>query len=372
MVQHLVHCFRSGLWFVFVRQQAGDDTLSKRKGIKVQGNRVAHIADMLSLHHPSLAHGLTRPGRDASPQQIAEYHHRTLVADGAIPPSSFSPFEPGDAAALMFEHNDRIDGAGCFYGRHAPRSVQSTAAANLFEPEDLSPSHLGLERLQGPLPRALSQASEVVSMMFGPRRSDACPSEDDLIAAQLEEVRQVERDFMAALRTFPKDDEDLIREEALLMVAAQRASSTSQHSQAEDSVTESAAAGDLTPAAATSATSADDAIELETVLAASRATSEEECDASLQRALELSVLAECVESTAEASTDVSIPEEMQQGAEAGVDIPVETPKSLLDGPAAAVAAPDSSVTFNKGTAAVAASKATRAKGRRGKGKGAQD
>jgi hypothetical protein len=300
-----------------------------------------------------LAHGLTRPGRDASPQQIAEYHHRMLVADGAIPPSSFSPFEPGDAAAPMFDHNDRIDGAGCFYGRHAPRSLQSTAAVDPFEPEALFPSYPSLERPQGPLPRALSQASEVASMMFGPRRSDTGPSEDDLIAAQLEEVRQVERDVMASLSTFPQDDEDLIREEALLMVAAQQASSTGQHSQA-----------------AASAIRAAEALELETVLAASRATSEEECDAALQRALQLSVLAESTESTADASTDASNPAEMQQCAEAGVDIPFETPKSLLDGPAAAVAAPDTSVTVIKGTAAGAGGKATRAKGRRGKGKGA--
>jgi len=329
---------------------------------------------MLSLHSPSLAHGLTRPGRDASPQQIAEYHHRMLVADGAIPPSSFSPFEPGDAAAPMFDHNDRIDGAGCFYGRHAPRSLQSTAAVDPFEPEALFPSYPGLERPQGPLPRALSQASEVASMMFGPRRSDTGPSEDDLIAAQLEEVRQVERDVMASLSTFPQDDEDLIREEALLMVAAQQASSTGQHSQAEDAAAEGAAAGDLTPAAAASAIRAAEALELETVLAASRATSEEECDAALQRDLQLSVLAESTESTADASTDASTdasnPAEMQQCAEAGVDIPFETPKSLLDGPAAAVAAPDTSVTVIKGTAAGAGGKATRAKGRRGKGKGA--
>ena len=330
---------------------------------------MAHIADMLSLHPPSLVPGLTRPGRDASPQQIAEYHHRMLVADGAIPPSSFSP---GDAAAPMFDHNDRIDGAGCFYGRHAPRSLQSTAAVNPFAPEALLPSYPGLERPQGPLPRALSQASDVASMMFGPRRSDTGPSEDDLIAAQLEEVRQVERDVMASLSTFPQDDEDLIREEALLMVAAQQASSTGQHSQAEDVAAEGAAAGDLTPAAAASAPHADEALELETVLAASRATSEEECDAALQRALQLSVLAESTESTADASTDASNPAEMQQCAEAGVDIPFETPKSLLDGPAVAVAAPDSSATVHKGTAAGAGGKATRAKGRRGKGKGAQD
>ena len=60
------------------------------------------------LEFPALS--FARPGPGATRQQVADYHCRMLVADGAIPATSFSPFEPsGDA-----------NGADYFFGR-APR-----------------------------------------------------------------------------------------------------------------------------------------------------------------------------------------------------------------------------------------------------------
>ena len=68
---------------------------------------------MLSLHHTSHPSGLTRPGRDANPQQVAEYWRRMLIADGAIGQECFSPFSPD----LDGVDND----ADYFYGRRASR-----------------------------------------------------------------------------------------------------------------------------------------------------------------------------------------------------------------------------------------------------------
>lgn len=321
---------------------------------------------MLSLHHPAQAHGLTpmaRPGRDASPHQIADYYHRMLVADGAIPPSSFSPFEPAQS-----------DGAGFFYGRSAPYSLvsRSNNVADPFLPDAFSPSSSGddvAERMQeGPLPLAFSQASDVASMMFS--RGPAGPSEDDLIAAQLEEVRQVERELMASMHIPQEDDEELIRSQARLMIAAQeqRARGSSKPPYAED-LSKSTEVEELASTTAASTSSADAVFDMEMAQAASCASdpSSEECDPALQRALELSVTAD-TSSTASAVKTSSA--EKQESAEAGMDIPFETPKSLLDDPAPDTAAP-SSETTRAGAAAATTNKSMQVKSKRGKGKGSR-
>jgi len=309
------------------------------------GSRFCNIQLTMMMHQPNSSahtHGIARPGRDAPPQQIAEYYQRMLVADGAIPSLSFSPFEPPVAGALALDA--RGESADYFYGRQAPRGGAGRTAANPFEPDAFSPPGDYIGHEQYPAPRAFAQAGDLASMLFGPRPSTAGPTEDDLITAHLEEVRQAECELMASLRITPEEDEALIREQARLLVSAQRtaaplgAPSTPVHSDAKaaESV---AAAEDLAP----SAVATD---ELEAALAASRATSEAESDAELQRALELSTTSQSVGEGAPAASPES--------AEAGIDIPFETPKSLLD-----AVVPE----------AAATSKAARAKSKRGKGKG---
>jgi len=319
---------------------------------------------MMMHHRPtSSAHGIARPGRDAPPQQIAEYYQRMLMADGAIPSLSFSPFEPpvggafapnyqrmlmadGAIPSLSFSPFEppRVESADFFYGRQAPRAGR--AAANLFEPDAVSPSSPGDDsgEGQGPAPSAFAQTGDLASMLFAPRPSTAGPTEDDLITAHLEEVRQAERELMASLRISPEEDEELIREQARLLASAQRTAGTSTPVHADAKPVESVAAAveDLTRCALASSDG-----ELEGVLAASRATSEAESDAALQRALEMSTTIQSVGEEAAAA--------LPESAEAGIDIPFETPRSLLDD----VSEPQAAST----------SKATRAKNKRGKGRG---
>ena len=232
---------------------------------------------MLSLHHTSHPSGLTRPGRDANPQQVAEYWRRMLIADGAIGQERFSPFSPD----LDGVDND----ADYFYGRRASRhSSQLPSRPEPAEsPTDAPPSTSALRGGRS------SPEGDGLSEMTNTRH----------LHGVAETLRQ---QIMEAEMELDKCDEDNIElQMALAALAEAQAAKASRAAQEQTKQGEE---------------DKEDDKELKMALAASLAAEEQTGKADLEAALALS---------AEAASNV----------EAGVDIPLETPKSLRhDTPAA--------------------------------------
>ena len=235
---------------------------------------------MLSLHHPSHPSGLTRPGRDADPQQVADYWRRMLIADGAIGQEHFSPFSPD---------LDGVDhDADYFYGRRASRhSSQLPSRPEPAEsPTDASPS---ASALRGG--RAFPEG-DGLSEMTNTRH----------LHGVAETLRQ---QIMEAEMELDKCDEDDIELQMALAALAE-----AQAAKASRAAKEQTKQGE---------DDKEDDKELKMALAASLAAEEQTGNADLEAALALS---------AEAASNV----------EAGVDIPLEPPKSLRhDTPAATLA-----------------------------------
>ena len=341
---------------------------------------------MLLRPSSTLPARLPRPAADAPPQQVAEYYRRMLITDGAVP-ESFSPFEP------LGGRGEATNGSDYFFWRAAPGSYAScplfpeealarlTSAQGLpfalprhahFEPkpEDTAngeyegghvSSALPRSHRGGPLAFTERSSGDIMSTMYGPRHP--LRSEDDLIAKQLAEVRQAELDWLSSLDVPADAGEELIREQALLMrdaqmrrgiaepdlspsvsllptvlendmtvaLASQSGSlAKSEHSSALDTTTtqiemkanlqmdkESNAALDESLAQLELCHE----VELKTVLAMSISDAD---DAALKQALEYSK--KSLEHSKATEPGPYVPE----GAEAGVDIPFITPKSLLD------------------------------------------
>jgi hypothetical protein len=306
---------------------------------------------MLSIHRPSsaLPAGLARPGPGAPPQLVAEYYRSMLVADGAIPGfGGFSPFEPAGFAGAEHDH---ANGADYFFGRAPPRTFASfspfpeEALADLasegglpsraspadIEPQGTpagehtdSPRPTGSRRHRGG-PLAFPEGDGLASMMFGPRASGpGGRSEDDLIAEQLAQVREEERIFLAKLQEAQRT-RHTAAPPATPSDHAVRDQAKEQPSDAEEALAELAA-------------DAEEDKELEAVLAASRAAAELQGAAELEAALALSAEA-ATELSDDVSEEVACPPQAACQ-EAGIDIPFETPKALLDDahPTAPVAA----------------------------------
>jgi len=274
-----------------------------------------------------------------------------LVDDGAIA-DPFSPVEPS-------RHTPgHANGADYFFGRAAPSFASASplpeqALAGLADAEGLpfvtlSPTqcmpedtvekiytdvlHARPARLGGDL-LGFPEGGGLSTMMFGPRQRGLCGrSEDDLIHEQLATMHQPEGAVMTGLRV-PAAEEESVPMQVQRMREVQRRRGVASD-KAEDFTDDADVARTELAAHAT------EDEELEAVLAASR-NSTQQGDAALEAALALSMeliaqaddaaLAQALESsTKEADTYSPSPE----CTEAGVDIPFETPKSLLgDAPA---------------------------------------
>ena len=323
---------------------------------------------MLSIHRPSsaLPAGMARPGPDAPPQQVADYYLRMLVADGAVADGAIAdPFSPVEPSRHTHGH---ATGADYFFGRAAP----SFASSSPFPEEDLaglagaeglpfvtlSPTqcmpedtvennytdvlHARPARLGGDL-LGFPEGGGLSIMMFGPRQGGLCGrSEDDFIEEQFATMHQPEGAVMTGLRV-PAAEEESVPVQVQRMCEVQGCRGVASDPDKAEDFTDDADAA-LTELAA----HATEDEELETVLAASR-HSTQQGDAALEAALVLSMeliaqaddaaLAQALESsTKEADTYTPSPE----CAEAGVDIPFETPKSLLGDAPAVVACSASS------------------------------
>ena len=356
---------------------------------------------MLSLHRPSHPSGLTRPGRDANPQQVADYWRRMLVADGAIGEEHLSPFSP--------DLNRLDNDADYFYGRRAPR--HSSQLSSRPEPaESLTDAPRSASALRGG--RAFPQGDGLASMtnmrhaygcrgdIYSPSRpsfSDpfepaesptdsprsafelrgrqAFPGGDGL--AEMTNMRHLECDEddkelkmalaasraaqeqmykRAAQEQLGKCDED--EKELKMALAASRAAQDKMHERTAKEQIDKYEEEDkeLTIALAASRATQEqmhkraaqgqvdmceeEVKQLTIALAASRADTEQTEKADLEAALALSLSAEGAFEQAlhnsDGVADVNIGHlNCEANLEAGVDIPFETPKSLLhDTPAA--------------------------------------
>ena len=336
---------------------------------------------MLSIHRPAPPTGFSRisPTSGASPQQIAEYYRNMLVADGAIP-SAFHPFEPSSLSAF-----GRDNGADLFYGRtrvqHAlspspsPGEASSQLDARQFSPtsNDLESQASELEEHAGaPWNSAFPDDKALSCMNFGLSRiRPSC--EDDIIAAQLANVHRIEQDFMALGLPSLDEDDEMIREQILLMQEAQRLRgltrnavnpSTSVGHDSKPEVPEEDKTDTGLGAACVGLPAKQDEADLEAALKLSSEMSAATDDAALKQALQLS------------EQDIDIRDkrvcDSDEEASAGMDIPFETPKSLLrDTPAPSAAAASECGVTNLTPNEAPASKSARRKNKRGKAAGAQ-
>ena len=327
------------------------------------------------LSRPAAALPGLRPGPGATPQQIADFHYRQLVADGAIPAGS--PFESRGAGTA-----DRA-GFDYFYGR-ATRAP--SASVSPFPEEALA--QLSAAGLGDPLSFGLWATPD---------------DEDALIARQLSEAHEAEKQLLDSLNVPEDDGEEFIREQAGLMREAQRLRGLPPASPPLRAVSATPAphgtptpcdAPDAASSAAASSAAAPTATEpdseLEAALALSAQLIAEADSAALEHGLALSA-SETVADTAvtpadsdecatEAGVDIpfTTPSALagaDECAEAGVDIPFTTPSTLLDESSSFRPSPTAAGASAKGEAsqssAAAASKGARGKGKRSKGKGSQ-
>ena len=341
---------------------------------------------MLSIHRPAPPTGFSRisPTSGASPQQIAEYYRNMLVADGAIP-SAFHPFEPSSLSAFGCDTFGCDNGADFFYGRtrvqHAlspspsPGEASSQLDARQFSPtsNDLESQASELEEHAGaPWNSAFPDDKALSCMNFGLSRiRPSC--EDDIIAAQLANVHRIEQDFMALGLPSLDEDDEMIREQILLMQEAQRLRgltrnavnpSTSVGHDSKPEVPEEDKTDTGLGAACVGLPAKQDEADLEAALKLSSEMSAATDDAALKQALQLS------------EQDIDIRDkrvcDSDEEASAGMDIPFETPKSLLsDTPAPSAAAASECGVTNLTPNEAPASKSARRKNKRGKAAGAQ-
>ena len=301
------------------------------------------------LEFPALS--FARPGPGATRQQVADYHCRMLVADGAIPATSFSPFEPsGDA-----------NGADYFFGRAPRRPFAEKALAQPFGRSGPLAFAQGRQGRGGPL--AFADGDGPASLVFGPpliarasaaaaadaaaARRTAAPRADDedaLIAQQLSEAYTAERKLLDSLAVSADDGEDFITE-------AQRG---------EDFIQEQIRLvreaqhlrGFAQPLHLHQECAAPDT-ELEAALALSAQLAADTESAALEQGLALS---EAVVDTA------ATPADTDESAQAGADIPFTMPSTLVD---------DFSSSSPSSSAAGASKQGSRGKGKPSKGKDAQ-
>jgi hypothetical protein len=298
-----------------------------------------------------------RPGPGATRQQVADYHCRMLVADGVIPSTSFSPFEPsGDA-----------NGADYFFGRAPRRPFAEEALALPFGRSGPLAFAEGCQGRGGPL--AFADVDGQESLVFGPpliarasaaaaaaaaaasgRRTAAlrAEEEDALIAQQLSEAYKAERKLLDSLAVSADDGEDFIKEaqrgeefiqeQVRLVREVQRLRGFAQPLYQE--------------CAAPPPTEPD--TELEAALALSTQLAADTESAALEQGLALS---EAVADNAATLADTI------ESAQAGVDIPFTTPSTLIDD--------SSSFTTPSSSAAGARKQGSRGKGKHSKGKDAQ-
>jgi len=293
-----------------------------------------------------------------------------LVDDGAIA-DPFSPVEPS-------RHTPgHANGADYFFGRAAPSFASSSPFVTLSPtqctPEDTVENnctdvlHARQARLGGDL-LGFPEGGGVSSMMFGTWQGGLRGrSEDDLMHEQLTTMHQPEGAVMTGLHV-PAADEESVPVQVQRMCEVQRRRGVASD-KAEDFTDDAAEA--LTELAA-HATEDD---ELEAVLAASR-HSTQQGDAALVAALVLSMEliaqaddAALVQALESSTKEVATYNPSPECADAGVNIPFETPKSLLgDAHAVAACSAPSAVAKKR---RIIKTKSSRAKSKRAKAKGVQ-
>ena len=307
------------------------------------------------LEFPALS--FARPGPGATRQQVADYHCRMLVADGAIPATSFSPFEPsGDA-----------NGADYFFGRAPRRPFAEEALSQPFGRIGPLAFAQGRQGRGGPL--AFADGDGPASLVFGPpliarasaaaaaasaaaaadaaagqRTAARCAEEEDaLIAQQLSEAYKAER-MLDSLAVSADDGEDFIKE-------AQRGE---EFIQEQIRLVREAQhlRGFAQPLHLHQECAAPDT-ELEAALALSAQLAADTESAALEQGLALS---EAVADTA------ATPADTDESAQAGADIPFTMPSTLVD---------DFSSSSPSSSAAGASKQGSRGKGKPSKGKDAQ-
>ena len=255
---------------------------------------------------------------------------------------------------------------------HAQEAVELEASGMWEGAMARHADSLRLHNARGGGPLGFSEGDGLASMIFGPRHAgQRGRSEDDRIVEQLAAVRQVERNMLARLRV-PATDEAPIEEQAQRMREAQRLRgvATDMPDEVEDLTDADAALTEL-------AANAEEDKELAAVLAASRKTAQHD-DTELDAALALSAalsaeaddaaLVQALQSSTECADATPAPE----STEAGVDIPFETPKSLLaDAPAVAASSTPSAAPATDKPSAATSNKSSRGKSKRAKARGSQ-
>jgi hypothetical protein len=294
-----------------------------------------------------------RPG--ATRQQVADYHCRMLVVDGAIPATSFSPFQPSGYA----------NGADYFFGRAPRRPFAEEALAQPFgrsgplafaEGWPNGPLSYGQESLVfGPpliarasAAAAAASAAAAADAAAGQRTAARCAEEEDaLIAQQLSEAYKAERKLLDSLAVSADDGEDFIKE-------AQRGEEFIQEQVRlvrEAQLLRGFAQPLHHECTAPPPTEPD--TELEAALALSAQLAADTESAALEQGLALSDAV---------ADNAATPADTDESAQAGVDIPFTTPSTLVD---------DSSSSTPSSSAAGARKQGSRGKGKHSKGKDAQ-